>query len=76
MVLPPRVTVWLAGEAATVKSGPALTVSVYTWLAVSEILSVTVAVTVKLPALFGVPEIVPVAEPIESPAGNPLAEKV
>jgi len=53
-----------------------LTVIVYTWLAVSEILSVTVAVTVKLPALFGVPEIVPVAEPIESPAGNPLAEKV
>ena len=74
--MPPRVTVWLAGEAATVKPGAALTVSEYTRLAVPEILSFTVTVTLKLPALCGVPEIVPVPEPIESPAGNPVAEKV
>jgi hypothetical protein len=36
--------------------------------------SVTVTFTVVPPANVGVPEISPVEEPIESPAGSPVAE--
>jgi len=46
--------------------------------AVAEVLSVTVTTTVYGPAeaAAGVPEMVPVEDPIVSPVGKPVAEKV
>ncbi len=40
----------------------------------APVASVTVSVTLKVPAAVGVPEIRPVAELIDSPGGRPLAE--
>ena len=53
-------------------------ISVYPWLAVADVLSVTVTVTLNgLPVLVvGVPEIVPVVESIESAPGKPIADQV
>ena len=53
-------------------------VSAYPWLAVADVLSVTVMVTLNgLPVfVVGVPEMVPVVESIESAPGRPTADHV
>lgn len=73
----PRPTLWLEGEALTVKSGPEAMVTAYTAVAISPMLSVSFIVTLLyVPAVVGVPEIFPVLEPMESPGGNPVADQV
>jgi len=58
--------------------GGALMVSEYPWLAVADVLSVAVTVTLNgLPVfVVGVPEMVPVVESIESAPGRPTADHV
>src|SRR2546430_12611330 len=51
-------------------------VHVNVWLAVFCALSRTVAVTEKVPAVVGVPEMTPLDALIDRPAGSPVAEKV
>src|SRR2546421_11601054 len=50
-------------------------VHVNVWLAVFCALSRTVAVTEKVPAVVGVPEMTPLDALIDRPAGSPGAEK-
>ena len=52
----------------------AWTTQVKVALPLAEVPSVTVTVTVELPAVLGVPEINPVPELITRPAGRPVAE--
>jgi hypothetical protein len=53
-----------------------LIVNVYARVAVALKASVTLTCTVNEPDAVGVPEITPVAAPIERPAGRPLAVQV
>jgi len=45
-------------------------------LAVAPVLSVTVTVTLEVPAAVGAPEMVPLVDEIVNPAGSPVAENV
>jgi len=51
-------------------------VTEYVWVEVAVIASVTLTTTVDVPAAVGVPEIVPVEELIDRPAGRPVADHV
>jgi nitrate reductase beta subunit len=57
----------------TVLPVAALMVQVKVALPLAPVVSVAVTVTLGLPAVVGVPEISPVDELIDRPAGSPLA---
>src|SRR5262249_52979390 len=72
---PPLTTFWPGLE----QEPTGLIVQVNGWLAVPCVgvaLSVTVAVTLNVPAVVGVPEITPEEALIDRPVGRPVAEKV
>jgi len=71
----PTVLVWLPGlVTVTVFPAAAFTVQVNVVLPVAPVVSLAVTVTLLLPAVVGVPEIRPEDEPIDKPAGRPVAE--
>ena len=69
----PTVEVWLPGL-VTVTTLGGLTVQVNDADPCAPVVSVAVTVTLEVPAVVGVPEIRPVEELIDSPAGSPVAE--
>ena len=71
----PTVEVWLPGlVTVTVLPAAGFTVQLNDAEPAAPVVSVAVTVTVEVPAVVGVPEISPVEELTDSPAGSPVAE--
>ena len=70
----PTVPVWLPGlVTVTVLPVALLMVQVKAAVPLAPVVSVAVTVTLEVAAVVGVPEISPVVELIDSPAGRPVA---
>ena len=70
----PAVTAPEVGESESVKSDAGFTVHVNDVDPVAPVVSLAKTVTLLVPAAVGVPEIRPVLELIDRPAGRPVAE--